>query len=144
MRTTICGVKRSGFGTASQNIKIQFPFLNKQFDDISNCFYGTINIELEKDLIIINPDFTSNPINWAENNCEVFSFLKVKLRIVRVNKYIDSWIYLPYNSPHRKNLKMHEIICEKIEDIEVNESLEIEIEKEVKILDYLVRNIYIV
>ena len=39
---------------------------------------------------------------------------------------------------------MHEIICEKIEDIEVNESLEIEIEKEVKILDYLVRNIYIV
>ena len=26
MRTTICGVKRSGFGTASQNIKIQFLF----------------------------------------------------------------------------------------------------------------------
>ena len=142
---TIKGNKIKGEGAASHTIPLQFSTIVNGYREILNCFKGTININLEKDLYILNPDYKTQPIKWhpAMQVGEIFDFLKIKLFLPRLNKEFDAWIYVAHHSPHRKKLNFHEVLCEKIDDLRVDEKLELKITKHHYSLDYLPNIIFI-
>lgn len=141
----IKGIKKSGLNAASKTIPLQFQGLIKQYNEISSCFQGTINIQLENELIILNPDKRTLPIKWHNDApAEVFDFLKVKLCIPRLNVEKDAWIYIAHNSVHRNRYNFHELICEKIENLSDCENMKIRISRNSLVLPYGENRIYIV
>jgi len=54
-----------GLGAAGRTLKLQMPHLIKHFPEISSCYLGTINLELDQPLRVNNPDFTTPPIRWS-------------------------------------------------------------------------------
>jgi len=141
----INGFKRSGLNAASKAIPLQFDYLVHDYNSISNCFKGTINIQLDYDLIVLNPDHRSKPLKWNKAIPEeVFDFLSVKLFIPRLNIEYSAWLYIPHNSPHRNRQNIHEILCEKIENLNECENLKLRIDKQFVILPYEKTKIYII
>lgn len=105
-----------GMVAASRTLKAQLPKLIQQFPEIGTCYPGTINLQLDHNLLIINPDFVSKPISWKTEidpgGVETFGFLRCLLLANEIEH--ESWIYIPYGSSHRRNLNIHEIISSKI------------------------------
>ncbi|HNV63492.1 MAG TPA: hypothetical protein PKN54_11195 [Candidatus Cloacimonas acidaminovorans] len=141
----INGYKRSGINVASKTIPLQFEYLIQEYNRISNCFKATINIQLDYDLIVLNPDYRSKPLKWNKTIPEeVFDFLSVKLFIPRLNIEYSAWLYIPHNSPHRNRQNIHEVLCEKIENLNECENLKLRIVKQFVILPYEKNKIYII
>jgi CTP-dependent riboflavin kinase len=141
----INGTKRSGLNAASNTIPLQFGYFVSEFKDISNCFKGTINIQLDQDLIILNPDYRTKPIRWSnEMPEEVFDFLSVKLIVPRINGEFSAWLYIPHYSIYRNLKNIHEIICEWIENLNDCENVKIRLNNHSIILPYDINKIYIV
>lgn len=141
---SIQGIKRSGFGAATQTLKAQLPLIVSTYPDVKDCFEGTINVQLDTDLLIRNADYCTAPLQWTKNFWERFSFLKIRLEIPRLGKSYDAWIYVAHNSPHRAKLNFHEIICERIEGINTNEFIVIYIHKVSFTFEYHYRKIHLV
>lgn len=116
---------------ANKTIPLQMPSFLKEFPEIGNCFPATINIELEAPLLVLNGDHTTKPIHWFNGAPEIFKFVRIKLTykhnptfgkdpdkinygVSFIDRTIDAWLYVPQDSPHRKNYYLHEIMAEKI------------------------------
>ncbi len=139
------GIKSSGFGAASHTLGKQLELIRNLYPEISDCYSGTLNIHLDSDFIIVNPDYRTGEIQWAPGCLsEIFDFLKVELFIPRLNRSYIAWIYVAYNSPHRSRLNFHEVICEKINDLHDNECLILKVNKTPLLSPYLAKNIYVV
>ena len=96
----IKGYIQKGLGVATKTIAAQRPFFKAKLTEIKDCHNGTINLSLEKPLIIKNPDYYFSNIKWGFY-AEDFSFLKIKLQIdTHFNETYNCLIYEAHNSPH--------------------------------------------
>ena len=116
MTTTINARKRSSSPRpptigASANLPRQLPLIGAKFPEIRNAFPGTINLYLDKPLLVLGYDHRTPPIKWQEDASppEVFDIVRVKFE-VRGTVH-DTWLYVPHGSPHRRDLQSHEIIA---------------------------------
>ncbi len=108
----IRGKIQKGFGQASHTIGRQKKFLKKYIKDIDSYYDGTINLLLERPIIISNPDIFTEPIEWTRGTKEEFSFLSVKLEIEAFfqNLTYNGFIYIAHGSPHYVDPFYHEIL----------------------------------
>ncbi|MEN6624255.1 MAG: hypothetical protein ABFD50_22250 [Smithella sp.] len=108
----IRGKLQKGCGQASHTICRQKQFFKKYIKDIDIYYDGTINLKMEKPLIISNPDIFTEPIEWTKGTKEEFSFLKIKLEIEAFfqNQTYNGFIYIAHKSPHYIDPFYHEIL----------------------------------
>lgn len=109
----IKGQIQSGIGRAQNMLPQQKPFLRTYVQDIDNFFNGTINVLLERPLIIFRPEILTPDFTYSNGKKERFGFQKIKFE-VGDNEH-DAWIYIPYCSPHRSNPFLVEIIGKTIQ-----------------------------
>lgn len=116
MSAIIPGTKISGYGEAGNAIKSQFEHLIADFPDIAGIHqWGTLNIMLDYPLRIIDPDYTTAPIEWTPGVKEKFSFTKVGLQLAPFDQpVVDAWIYIAHGSPHRGNALHIELLTATI------------------------------
>jgi hypothetical protein len=115
---TITGTIRKGYGGASRNLLTQLPLIAEQFPEVKDCFHGTLNVELQKPLLVLSPDHRTKPIDWDSANHpggEVFGILRIRLEAPPGSSKMAAWLYIAHNSDHRKNLCMHEVIAPKLQ-----------------------------
>lgn len=131
-----------GHGVASITLAKQIPLMCESFPDISVCHFGSINLELEVDLIVASYDFRSLPIEWEPNHKEVFDFLRVRLTPIN-HPPVRAWLYIPHDSFHRKKLNHHELITTKL-NIDGISDFRIEIQRPCIELPYSNRRMIVV
>jgi len=124
-----------GINQAVRCFNLQRPNFIRFIPQIAGYHMGTINIELDNNLIISNPDFITSPIKWSTDPPEVFGFLNVNLIIQHPYQKVDSQIYIPYDSVHRNSFKIHEIITTTLK-FNIGDLVSIEIDKPFKELSY--------
>jgi hypothetical protein len=112
MPVIISGTKVSGLGAASTTVAKQYEHLVKEFPDVKDVHqWGTLNIELDYPLRILNPDYTTSPIEWMPGFKERFSLTKIGLRLLsEVGQPQPAWIYVAHSSPHRGNALFIELL----------------------------------
>jgi len=94
-----------GEGNASRALKVQLPLIEKSFPELKGCHFGTINLEFEAPLILVNPDHRTPPIKWKDSLTvgEVFDLVRVGFEIPSVSLSCDGWLYVAHRSAHRKD-----------------------------------------
>jgi|ERR1041385_948706 hypothetical protein len=112
---TLSGVRKpcSG-GAATKNLVKQIPLIANEFPEIAAVHRGTINLHLEKGLLVLTPDYRTNSIPWGDifgEQGEVFDFLRIGLEAPEGNPAIPAWIYIAHGSAHRNTFCVHEIIA---------------------------------
>src|SRR4051812_39894185 len=119
--TTICGVVQPGFRAAGGNLIMQIPLIEKAFPEIANVHkWGTLNLLLEKMLLVLTPDHRTKVLFWNKNKPqenEAFDFLRIKIEAPEGAQEIDAWIYIAHGSEHRNTPRVHEIIAPTIDKI---------------------------
>jgi hypothetical protein len=111
---TIGGVYTSGAGAASENLPAQLPLLEREFPEIQGCKPGTLNLHLDRPLLVLTPDHRSKAIDWQPEHHpggEVFDLLRIELEAPEGTAGVCAWLYIAHNSDHRHNPRMHEIIA---------------------------------
>src|SRR6185312_3711 len=74
MSLTIAATKISGIGLATTAVAKQYDHLVGEFPDIRDVHrWGTLNLQLEYPLRILNPDYTTSAIEWDPGFKEQFS-----------------------------------------------------------------------
>ncbi|GAB4278558.1 MAG: hypothetical protein Kow0029_21920 [Candidatus Rifleibacteriota bacterium] len=114
----IRGKIQKGLGESKNTVHEQMPFFKKVFPEVSNCKEGTINILLEKPLVIISPDFTTEPLPWHPafkivKGGEVFKFLRITLTVNGCEP-TPAWIYKAQFSPYHDNPYYIEVLAPEI------------------------------
>src|SRR5947208_9161725 len=112
---TIAGTKFKGGGGAVKNLALQIPQIALEFPEIRNCFRGTINLELEKGLLVLKPDHRTKPIQWAPDNTqgEIFDLVRIRMEVPVGSPEFTAWLYVAYWSEWRKHLQKHEVIVDR-------------------------------
>lgn len=118
MAAYIGGKIQKGIGESANTVKEQMPFFEKCFPEVSQCKAATINILLEKPLVVLSPDFTTEPLPWHPafkviKGGEVFKFLRIKLKIEGCDE-VDGWIYKAQFSPYHDNPFYIEVLAPHI------------------------------
>lgn len=117
MEIKIKGKIQKGFGAASTlALPRQIPHFRKYLPDIDSYYIGSINLLLEKPLLIANPDIVTEPIEWIETHFERFGFLRIEFETVpkKANMPLKALLWIPYGSPHFPNPYYHEIIAPEV------------------------------
>jgi hypothetical protein len=117
MPTKVFGSVVSGTGTAAHNLQTQLPLIAAGFPEIAQCFPGTLNVKLEKALLVLSPDHRTEPIDWHPDHApgEIFDILRIQLEAPEGTLMIPACLYIAHNSPHQKDLTMHEVIALKVQ-----------------------------
>ena len=107
-----------GLGESKNTIKEQMPYFIKCFPEVAKCKLATINIQLNKPLIILTPDFTTEPLPWhpafrVVKGGEIFKFLRIKLAVEGCEE-VEAWIYKAQFSPYTKNPYYVEVLAPDI------------------------------
>jgi hypothetical protein len=104
--------KTSGLGLATTTVAKQYEHLVKEFPDIKDVHrWGTLNLQLEYPLRIVNHDYTTSPIEWEPGFQEQFSLTRIDLQLsTRAAKPQPAWIYVAHRSPHRANTLFIELL----------------------------------
>ncbi len=115
----IRGQIKKGLGESRNTVHEQMPFFRECFPEVAVCKEGTINILLEKPLVILSPDFTTDPLPWHPafkivKGGEVFKFLRILLT-VDGQKPVNAWIYKAQFSPYHDNPFYIEVIAPAID-----------------------------
>lgn len=112
MSLTIAGTKISGIGLATTAVAKQYNHLVKEFPDIRDVHrWGTLNLQLEYPLRILNPDFTTSAIEWEPGFKEQFSLTRIDIEpCTQVASRQPAWIYVAHRSPHRANTLFIELL----------------------------------
>ena len=124
---TITGKVIPGLHAGAENLKVQLPLVIEEFPEIRDTFLGTINLELDKGLLVLSSDHRTRPINWHPEHApgEVFDFLRIRFEGPEGSQPISAWLYIAHNSPHRSNLKIHELIISSRAKVEVGSQCKI-------------------
>ena len=139
MNTTITGTIEAGQGGASKNLEFQLPHIAQGFPEVKDCFHGTLNMKLEKRLLVLSPDHRTKPIDWDSCNHpggEVFDILRIHIEAPSGSPPIPAWLYIPHNSDHRKDLHTHEVIASKKLQVSVGQQCTIHIDRGCLTLPY--------
>lgn len=109
----------SGLGVACKNLKLQIPLFVNEFPEAAECFPGTINLQLDRPITLVRPDYRFGPMTWVPGSkrLEVFEFLKIGLMFPEGPVVQKAWLYVAYNSPHRETPHIHEVVAPKIEGL---------------------------
>ena len=134
MSAYIKGKIQKGIGESSNTVKEQMPFFEKCFPEVTCCkaatinillasvslliYQVTINILLEQPLVVLSPDFTTEPLPWHPafkmvKGGEVFKFLRIKLQVAGFDE-VNAWIYKAQFSPYQDNPYYIEVLAPKI------------------------------
>ncbi|WP_299491355.1 hypothetical protein [uncultured Shewanella sp.] len=124
----------SGLATDSPytegTIAIQSPYFLKEGLDLSFCYSGTLNIDIEYEFSLSFPDFEFKDIKWAEYfPSESFSFFKCF--VFNGNTWQIGYIYYPHPDTklgHFQKRTVIEIVTAKIEHIHYGDPLTIKVE----------------
>jgi hypothetical protein len=111
----IKGKVQQGRGESKNTVHEQMPFFKKVFPEVADCYEGTINILLEKPLVIITPDFVSEPLPWHPafkivKGGEVFKFLRIVLALEGCDP-VNAWVYRAQFSPYQNNPYYLEVLA---------------------------------
>ncbi|EKD81834.1 MAG: Glycosyltransferase family 9 protein [uncultured bacterium] len=114
----IKGKIQRGLGESKNTVHEQIPFFRECFPEVASCQEGTINILLEKPLVILTPDFTSAPLPWhpafkVVKGGEVFKFVRCSITVEGC-KPVKAWIYKAQFSPYHDNPFYIEVIAPPI------------------------------
>ncbi len=115
----IRGKIQKGLGESKNTVREQMPFFKKVFPEVADCKEGTINILLEKPLVIISPDFTTEPLPWHPafkivKGGEVFKFLRISLKVENCEA-VNAWVYKAQFSPYHDNPYYIEVLAPTID-----------------------------
>lgn len=115
----IRGEIQKGLGESKNTVHEQMPFFKEVFPEVSSCKEGTINIMLEKPLVIISPDFTTEPLPWHPafrivKGGEVFKFLRITLTVDDCEP-TPAWVYKAQFSPYHDNPYYIEVLAPRID-----------------------------
>lgn len=116
---SIRGKIHQGSGQGQNTLKEQMPFFRECFPEVADCRPATINILLEKPLVVLQPDFTTQSVPWHPafklvKGGEVFQFVRIRL-IVDGLKPTPAWIYRAQFSPYRENPFLIEVLAPALE-----------------------------
>ncbi|MBF0547004.1 MAG: hypothetical protein HQM08_21360 [Candidatus Riflebacteria bacterium] len=116
---SIKGKVQRGLGEAHKTLKEQMPYFEKVCPELAKCQLGTINIRLEKPVVVVKPDFQTEAVPWHPalkliKKGEKFSFVKVKLK-VEGREAVDAWIYKAQFSPYREDPFIIEVLAPRID-----------------------------
>ena len=108
------GTVVEGLREASRcTIAAQMPCFVKEIPEMEGSYYGTINLRLDSQLGIENPDLEILCV-WCGPPGEMFGFLEIAIEFPIESEPRQAWIYIPYGSPHRGNRFQVEIISREI------------------------------
>jgi hypothetical protein len=112
----ITGHIRKGIGAAKQRLAYQLPYITKEFPEVAVCHYGSINLELEVPLLVLSSDHRTKPIAWlpGKPNTEVFDLVRIEFEAPCDASAVPAWLYIPHGSPHRRKLRIYEVITTKL------------------------------
>ena len=112
MSVIIAATKTSGLGLATTTVAKQYEHLVREFPDIKDVHkWGTLNLRLEYPLRILNPDFTTSPIEWEPGFTEQFSLTRIEIQLcAQAENPQPAWIYVAHRSPHRANTLFIELL----------------------------------
>lgn len=116
---TIRGKVQKGLGESQNTLRVQMPFFKECFPEVGECLHGTINILLEKPLVVVAPDFTTQPLPWHPafkivKGGETFQFVRINLVIDGLSS-VKAWIYRAQFSPYRENPFYAEVLAPKLD-----------------------------
>jgi hypothetical protein len=112
MSLIVAGTKISGLGLATTAVAKQYDHLVREFPDIRDVHrWGTLNLQLEYPLRILNPDHTSSEIEWDPGFRERFSLTRIDIEpCTEGARPQPAWIYVAHRSPHRANTLFIELL----------------------------------
>lgn len=144
--TILTGTKKPGMGGATHTLAIQLPIMAERFPEIAVCHAGTINLELERPLIVLQADHRTEPIQWCgeEYPGEVFDLVRILFEAPAGSSAVDAWLYVPHGSPHRENTRTHEVLCPRLADIPAGTPCRITILRPTTSLPYDPAIVYVV
>jgi hypothetical protein len=115
---TIRGTVVRGKGWASECIEAQWPSLIESFPDIAGCRHATINVGLERLLVVTSPNHSTPPFTWQSRRFhatdEVIDFLRIEFEIPKRQMRRGAWLYLSRGSLHRQTPWIHEIVAPEL------------------------------
>ena len=129
--TTIRGKYFSkGCGGAGECLKKQVAKVSETFPEFSGIHCGTINVTLERPLIVFRPDHRTPPIDWLGDgsHIEIFDFLKVRLEVKGISH--RGFLYIPQNGGYRQMPHIHEVVLLEKIDIQDGEICSIHMDRE--------------
>lgn len=111
----IKGTIQRGAGQSQNTIKEQMPFFRDCFPEVADCKVGTLNIRLEKPVVVTNPDFTTRSLPWhpalkLAKSGEMFQFVRIRLTL-EGQKPVNAWIYRAQFSPYREDPFLIEVLA---------------------------------
>jgi len=112
MSLIVAGTKISGLGLATTAVAKQYDHLVREFPDIRDVHrWGTLNLQLEYPLRILNPDYTTSAIEWEPGFREQFSLTRIDIEPCKQSALAQpAWIYVAHRSPHRANTLFIELL----------------------------------
>lgn len=112
MSLIVAGTKISGLGLATTAVAKQYAQLVREFPDIKGVHqWGTLNLQLEYPLRILNPDYTTSEIEWDPGFKERFSLTRIDIEPGTPGaRPQPAWIYVAHRSPHRANTLFIELL----------------------------------
>lgn len=113
---SVDGVVVEGLHAASGfTIAAQMPCFEKEIPGIKASYHGTINLYLERQLRIDNPD--REILCVCAGPGEMFGFLEITIEFPIRSEPRQAWIYIPHDSPHRNNRFHVEVLSVEIKGI---------------------------
>lgn len=115
---------------------MQEAFLKKYIPNIAAYHRGTINVLLERPLIVRKADIKTDPIPWDTRQNpvtgEIFKFVNIQFAIIAHSENpVDALIYIGDKSPHRRNPCYVEVLAPEL-DIRKSDLCNIVIDKDMK------------
>jgi hypothetical protein len=147
MNVVISATTQRGAGVASKNIKFQMPHLIWQLPELKNIHTATINILLDRPLLISRLDRTTLPIPWwdVDNSSpqgrwhiERFSILPVLFEHPINAPTKEAWLFVSHDSAYFKAartplvgfcFKAIEVVTQKIDGLATGQRCKIHVEK---------------
>lgn len=107
-----------GLGAATGTLSRQLPLISQNFPEVSDCYRGTINLEVECPLTVTTPDHRTAPLAWtaSRRTTEVFDLLRIELELNtdHATQLVPAWLYIAHFSPHRQTPTIHEVIAKPL------------------------------
>ena len=106
-----------GLGVATRTLARQLPLISQGFPEIDGCHPGTINLQLERPLVVTSPDHRTAPLAWTPSGrtTEVFDLVRIELELDLSPSRVPAWLYIAHGSPHRQTPSTHEVIAHTLD-----------------------------
>jgi len=116
LKVTVNGEVRSKLGEATENFKLQRKFMNavKDLDKIHN---GTINLHLDKNCYLYNPEYIFPDVMWKNGMTETFLLFTAQFEYK--DQTYNGYIYRPISNAALANQEPNkvELLMPKVPEI---------------------------